>query len=62
MFGVDVPVFFEEERLITELHDVLVEETEDISLAEVRELAMNMPAVGRRLVTLHRRDDELNDD
>ncbi|MDK2762057.1 MAG: short-chain fatty acyl-CoA regulator family protein [Sphingopyxis sp.] len=57
VFGVDVQLFSEDEegRLITELRDALAEGTEDVSLAEVRELAMNMPAVGRTLVTLHRR-------
>lgn len=57
VFGIDVQLFSEDEegRLITELRDALAEGTEDVSLAEVRELAMNMPAVGRTLVTLHRR-------
>lgn len=57
VFGVDVQLFSEDEegRLITELRDALSEGTEDIALAEIRELAMNMPAVGRTLVALHRR-------
>lgn len=57
VFGIDVQLFSEDEegRLITELRDALAEGTEDVSLAEVRELAMNMPAVGRTLVALHRR-------
>lgn len=57
VFGVDVQLFSEDEegRLITELRDALAEGAEDVSIAEVRELAMNMPAVGRTLVALHRR-------
>lgn len=57
VFGIDVQLFSEDEegRLITELRDALTEGSEDVSLAEVRELAMNMPAVGRTLVALHRR-------
>lgn len=57
VFGIDVQLFSEDEeaRLITELRDALSEGTEDIALAEMRELAMNMPAVGRTLVALHRR-------
>ena len=57
VFGIDVQLFSEDEeaRLITELRDALADGSEDVSLAEVRELAMNMPAVGRTLVALHRR-------
>jgi len=57
IFGVDVQLLSEdgEGRLITELRDVVSDGAETISLAEIRELAMNMPAVGRTLVALHRR-------
>ncbi|MFT4056699.1 MAG: short-chain fatty acyl-CoA regulator family protein [Novosphingobium sp.] len=57
VFGIDVQLFSENEeaRLVTELRDVLADGTEAISLAEVRELAMNMPAVGRTIVAFHRR-------
>ena len=57
VFGVDVQLFSEDEeaRLITELRDALSDGAETISVAEIRELAMNMPAVGRTLVNLHRR-------
>lgn len=57
VFGIDVQLFSEDEeaRLITELRDALTGDTETISVAEIRELAMNMPAVGRTLVSLHRR-------
>jgi len=63
VFGIDVQLFSEDEegRLITELRDALAEGTEDVSLAEVRELAMNMPAVGRTLVALHRRYREASE-
>lgn len=57
VFGVDVQLFSEDEetRLITDLRDVLSEGAETISIAEIRELAMNMPAVGRTLIALHHR-------
>ena len=48
----------DEARMIGDLRDVLSDPTvtgENIALAEVRELAGNMPAVGRALLTLHRR-------
>lgn len=57
VFGVDVQLFSEDEeaRLITDLRDALMDGVEQISVAEIRELATNMPAVGRTLVSLHRR-------
>lgn len=66
VFGVDVQIFSDDEeaRLITDLREVLAEGAEPVSLAEVRELAANMPAVGRTIVSLHRRyrdSLELND-
>lgn len=56
-FGIDVQLFSDDEetRLVTDLRDVLAEGEEPVSLAEVRELASNMPAVGRTLLALHRR-------
>ncbi|WP_206245072.1 short-chain fatty acyl-CoA regulator family protein [Novosphingobium terrae] len=61
VFGIDVQLFSEDEeaRLITDLRDALSDGAEAISLAEVRELAMNMPAVGRTLTALHRRYREV---
>ena len=57
--GVDVQLFSEDDeaRLIADLRDVLsdVETIEQPSVAEIRELAANMPAIGHALVTLHRR-------
>jgi len=59
-FGVDVQLFSDDEetRLITDLREVLSEGVETVSIAEIRELAMNMPAVGRTLLSLHRRHRE----
>lgn len=60
MFGVDVQLFSEDDeaRLITDLREALSDGPEPISFAEIRELASNMPAVGRTLVALHRRQRE----
>jgi len=59
VFDIDVQLFSEEDeaRLITELREALSEggQDESVSIAEIRELAANMPAVGRTLVSLHRR-------
>jgi len=62
-FGVDVQLFSEEEegRLITDLREALSDGAggaETVSVAELRELASNMPAVARTLVALHRRNRE----
>ena len=61
VFGVDVQHFSEgdEARLIAGLRDVLADlppgaPADAVSLAEVRELAANMPAVARVLLALHR--------
>lgn len=58
-FGVDVQLFSDDEeaRLIADLRDALsdAQTGEKVASAEVRELAANMPAVGRSLVVLHRR-------
>jgi len=57
VFGVDVQLFSDDEeaRLISELRDALADAAEPVSLAEVREIAANMPTVGRALVSLQRR-------
>lgn len=57
LFGLDVQPFAEdaEARLIGDMRDAVADNGESISLAELRELAANMPAVGRALVALHRR-------
>jgi XRE family transcriptional regulator, fatty acid utilization regulator len=58
-FGVDVQLFSEDDeaRLISDLREALSASNigETISNAELRELAINMPAVGRALVSLNRR-------
>ena len=59
VFGVDVQRFSDDDeaRLIAGLRDVLADTAaaggEPVSLAEVRELAANMPAVARTLLALH---------
>jgi XRE family transcriptional regulator, fatty acid utilization regulator len=61
-FGLDVRQFSEDDeaRLITELREALADGAlaEPVSLAEIRELAANMPAIGRALVAFHRRHRE----
>ncbi len=58
-FGIDVQLFSEDEeaRLIAGIREALADSpvAEGVSLAEVRELAANMPAVGRTLIGLHQR-------
>jgi predicted transcriptional regulator/DNA-binding XRE family transcriptional regulator len=58
-FGVDVQSFAEDEqaRLISDLREALADPAlgETIATAELRELASNMPAVGRALVALNRK-------
>jgi XRE family transcriptional regulator, fatty acid utilization regulator len=58
-FGVDVQLFSEhdEARLIADIRDALADPAigETFATADLRELAGNMPAVGRALVSLHRR-------
>jgi XRE family transcriptional regulator, fatty acid utilization regulator len=59
VFGVDVQLFSEsdEARLITELRETFADAAGDdaVSLAEVRELAANMPAVARAVLALAQR-------
>lgn len=58
-FGVDVQVFSEEEeaRLISDMREALWSAVpqESVSGAELREVASSTPAVGRALVTMHRK-------
>ena len=58
-FGVEVQLFSDDDeaRLIADLREALSDPHigETISTAELRELAVNMPAVGRALVGLNRR-------
>src|SRR5690606_42039106 len=57
-FGVDVQFFSEDEeaRLVADLRDVFsdAQPGESISVAEIRELATNMPAIARTFLRLHR--------
>lgn len=58
-FGLDVQSFAEgdEARLLADLREALADPSlgESIAVAELRELAQNMPAVGRALVTINRK-------
>lgn len=62
VFGVDVQMFSEDEeaRLVADLREALSEAglADGVALAELRELAAGMPAVGRALLALHRRGRE----
>ncbi|WP_026381738.1 short-chain fatty acyl-CoA regulator family protein [Afifella pfennigii] len=57
-FGADVQLFSDEDeaRLVGELREALADPgvSEEISNAELREIATNMPAVGRAIVGLHK--------
>lgn len=57
--GLDVQMFSEDEeaRLMAELRDVVTQEggPETIVMAELKELASNMPAVARTLIRMHHR-------
>ena len=59
IFGVDVQLFSEgdEARMIADLREVFVDPVngETVSISEIREIASNMPALGRAVVALHRR-------
>lgn len=58
-FGLDVQSFSDDDeaRLIADLREALADPAlgETIATADLRELALNMPAVGRALVTLNRK-------
>lgn len=58
-FGLDVQSFSDDDeaRLISDLRETLADPAigETIATADLRELALNMPAVGRALVALHRK-------
>lgn len=58
-FGIDVQLFSDDDeaRLIADLREAMADPqiSEIVSMAELRELATNMPAVGRTLVELSRR-------
>ncbi|MAL77838.1 MAG: Cro/Cl family transcriptional regulator [Sneathiella sp.] len=58
-FGIDIQLFSEEAdaRLIGELREALFDPAinERIAIAELQELASGMPAIGRAIVSLHKR-------
>ncbi|MDZ7874004.1 MAG: helix-turn-helix domain-containing protein [Rhizobium sp.] len=64
-FGVDVQLFSEhdEARLIGELREVFSNPAlaETVSNSEIREIAVNMPAVGRAMLRLHKRWSQASD-
>lgn len=55
--GIDIQQFSEDEetRLLAGIRDALADAPEAISLPELKELAAQMPAVGRAILALHRR-------
>lgn len=63
VFGVDVQLFSEDEeaRLVADLREALTEAgvADGVALAELKELSSSMPAVGRALLSLHRRYREV---
>src|SRR5262245_36894542 len=58
VFGVDVQLFSndKEARMIAQLRDVAADPviSDNLSMSELREVASNMPAVGRAILALHR--------
>lgn len=65
VLGADVQAFSEgeETRLIADLREALADPAggETIGLAEIRELAAAMPALGREIVALHRRNRQASE-
>jgi XRE family transcriptional regulator, fatty acid utilization regulator len=59
VFSLDVQSFAEDDdaRLISDIREALADPAlgESIATAELRELALNMPAVGRALISLHQK-------
>ncbi len=63
-FGIDVQLFSDDQEagLIADVRDVLADAGgETVSVAELRSLASNMPAVARAIVELHRRNRSLTE-
>ena len=65
VFDADLQQFSAEDtdRLVAQLRDVLTDPSggEQVSMAEIRELAATLPAVGRYVIELHRRYRHLRD-
>lgn len=62
-FGLDVQLFSEagEARLITDLRAAFADQGAGIALAEIRELASNMPDIARSIIAMQRRLREASD-
>jgi predicted transcriptional regulator/transcriptional regulator with XRE-family HTH domain len=61
--GVDIQEFSEDEeaRLIAGMRDALADAAEPVTLPELKEVAAQMPALGRALIALHRRNLEASE-
>lgn len=61
--GVDIQQFSEDEesRLVAGMQEALADAPETVALAEMKEVAAQMPAVGRALIALYRRNLELTE-
>lgn len=59
-FGIDVQQFSEDEeaRLVAGLREALADAPEPVALPELKEVASQMPALGRAVMALHRRHTE----
>lgn len=59
--GVDVQQFSEDQeaRLVAAVQEALVDAPESVTLPEIKELAEQMPAVARALVSLHRKSIDM---
>ncbi len=57
VLGIDIQQFSEDEeaRLVAGMQEALADAPDPVALAEIREVAAQMPAVGRALVALYRR-------
>lgn len=57
VLGVDIQAFSgdEEARLIATMRDALADAAEPVTLPELKEVASQMPALGRAVIALHRR-------
>lgn len=61
--GINIQEFSEDEeaRLIAGMREALADATEPVSLPELKEVASQMPALGRALIALHRRSLEVQE-
>lgn len=56
-FGMDVQQFSEDEeaRLVSGMREALADAAEPVAMPELKEVASQMPAIGRALIAMHRR-------